>query len=168
MEEAIWLSETENIKIQYLQIYLAATGTLRRISLNCTNPNLLPIVKDCSIIKEYCRFVEIVEKTYNKYSAKRSFKKAIELAMKEGILTDYLDRKSREVINMLCAKYNYKMDIAVKKQEAFEDGMNAGISKKAEEDAKNFIKMEILSDEQISQGTGLPLERVKELADEIR
>ena len=69
---------------------------------------------------------------------------------------------------MLCAKYNYKMDIAVKKQEAFEDGMNAGISKKAEEDAKNFIKMEILSDEQISQGTGLPLERVKELADEIR
>ena len=124
---------------------------------------MLPIVKDCSIIKEYSRFIEIVEKTYNKYSAKRSFKKAIELAMKEGILTDYLDRKSREVINMLCAKYNYKMDIAVKKQEAFEDGQQA----KAEETAKNFIKMEILSDEQISQGTGLPLERVKELADEI-
>ncbi|MBR4790229.1 MAG: Rpn family recombination-promoting nuclease/putative transposase, partial [Treponema sp.] len=52
---------------------------------NCTDPNLLPIVKDCSIIKEYSRFIEIVEKTYNKYSAKRSFKKAIELAMEEGI-----------------------------------------------------------------------------------
>ena len=131
---------------------------------NCTDSNLLPITGNCGILKEYCRFIEIVEKTYNKHFAKRSFKKAIELAMSEGILTDYLDRKSREVINMLCAKYDYKMDIAVKKQEAFEDGQQA----KAEETAKNFIKMEILSDEQISQGTGLPLERVKELADEIR
>ena len=130
---------------------------------NCTDPNLLPIVKDCSIIKEYCRFIEIVEKTYNKYSAKRSFKKAIELAMEEGILTDYLDRKSREVINMLCAKYNYKMDIAVKKQEAFEDGQQA----KAEETAKNFIKMKLLTNEQISQGTGLPLEKVQQLAAEL-
>ncbi len=88
--------------------------------------------------------------------------------MSEGILTDYLDRKSREVINMLCAKYNYKMDIAVKKEEAFEDGMNAGISKKAEEDAKNFLKMKLGTYEQISKGTGLPIDRVKELADEIR
>ena len=135
---------------------------------NCTDPNLLPITGNCGILKEYCRFIEIVEKTYNKHFAKRSFKKAIELAMSEGILTDYLDRKSREVINMLCAKYNYKMDIAVKKEEAFEDGMNAGISKKAEEDAKNFLKMKLGTYEQISKGTGLPIDRVKELADEIR
>ena len=38
--------------------------------------------------------------------------------MEQGILTDYLDRKSREVINMLCAKYSYKDDIAVKQEEA--------------------------------------------------
>ena len=42
--------------------------------------------------------------------------------MEQGILVDYMDRKSREVINMLSAKYNYKMDIAVKKEEAFKDG----------------------------------------------
>ena len=54
--------------------------------------------------------------------------------MEEGILTDYLDRKSREVINMLCAKYSYKDDIAVKQKEAFEDGQQ----KKAIEDAKNY------------------------------
>ena len=58
---------------------------------NCTNPELLPILKSCDILKQYCRFIEIVEKNYNKFSAKRSFKKAIELAMEEGILTDYLD-----------------------------------------------------------------------------
>ena len=35
---------------------------------------------------------------------------------------------------MLCAKYDYKMDIAVKKEEAFQDGMEA----KAVEAARSF------------------------------
>ena len=131
---------------------------------NCTNPGLLPILKSCDILKQYCRFIEIVEKNYNRLFAKRSFKEAIELAMKEGILTDYLDRKSREVINMLCAKYNYKMDIAVKKEEAFQDGQEA----KAYETARNFIKMNLLTNEQIAQGTGLPIEEINVLTDEIR
>ena len=83
--------------------------------------------------------------------------------MEEGILTDYLDRKSREVINMLCAKYDYKMDIAVKQEEAFEDGKLA----KAEEAAINLLKMNILSPEQIAQAQGLPLEKVLKLQKSI-
>ena len=100
---------------------------------NCTNPKLLPIVGNCAILKEYCQFIEIVETNYNKRFVKASFKKAIEKAISQGILTDYLDRKSREVINMLCAKYDYKMDIAVKQEEAYEDGLNAGIEKGAKQ-----------------------------------
>ncbi len=50
----------------------------------------------------------------------------------------------------LCAKYDYKMDIAVKQEEAFQDGKEAGIKigkeegislgtqQKAIEDAKSF------------------------------
>lgn len=129
---------------------------------NCTNPELLPIAGNCDILKEYCRFIEIVEHTYNKSFPKSSFKRAIEKAMKEGILTDYLDRKSREVINMLCAKYDYKMDIAVKQEEAFEDG----VQHKAEEDAINFLK-EGDSPEKISRCIGIPLEKVLELQKQI-
>ncbi len=36
---------------------------------------------------------------------------------------------------MLCAKYDYKMDIAVKKEEAFKDGLAEGVQQKAVEDA---------------------------------
>ena len=129
---------------------------------NCADPNLLPITGTCDILKEYCRFLEIVEKTYNKRFPKSSFKRAIEIAMDEGILTDYLDRKSREVINMLCAKYDYKMDITVKKQEAFEDGQQA----KAEETAKRMLA-DNLSVEKTSLYSGLTIEKVKELAEEI-
>ena len=67
---------------------------------------------------------------------------------------------------MLCAKYDYKMDIAVKQKEAFADGMNVGMEKAKLDAAKNLIKMNVLSPEQIAQGTGLPIETVRELADE--
>ena len=67
----------------------------------------------------------------------------------------------------LCARYDYKMDIAVKKEEAFQDGMEAGLAKNAIETARKFIKMNVLTNEQIAQGTGVPIEKIKELADEL-
>ena len=48
---------------------------------------------------------------------------------------------------MLCAKYDYKMDIAVKQEEAFEDGME----QKAVNTAINLIKMNLGSYEQIAE-----------------
>ena len=121
---------------------------------NCTDPNLLPIVKKCDILKQYCQFIEIVEQNYNRLFPKKSFKKAIEIAMEQGILTDYLDRKSREVINMLCAKYSYKDDIAVKKQEAFEDGQQ----QKAIEDAKALLIDGKYTAQEISNLLHIPIE----------
>ena len=134
---------------------------------NCSDSRSLPISRNCDILKQYCQFVEIVEQTFNKRSPRRSFKKAIDIAISEGILSDYLNRKTREVINMLCAKYDYKMDIAVKKEEAFQDGMEAGAQQKAIEAAENFLKMNIATPEQIAEGTGLPLDKVLELKEKV-
>lgn len=33
---------------------------------NCTNSQMLPIAKDSAILKQYCQFIEIVERTFNK------------------------------------------------------------------------------------------------------
>ena len=125
---------------------------------NCTDPNLLPIIKNCDILRQYCQFIEIVEQNYKGLFPKKSFKKAIEIAMDRGILTDYLDRKSREVINMLCAKYSYKDDIAVKKQEAFEDGQQ----QKTIEAARNFYTNGV-SIEIIAKSLGMTTQQVEEL-----
>ena len=124
---------------------------------NCTDPKLLPISKTCDILKEYCLFIEIVEQNYNRLFPKKSFKKAIEIAMERGILTDYLDRKSREVINMLCAKYSYKDDIAVKQKEAFEDGQQ----QKAIEDAKNYYSNGVPI-ETIAKSQNITIEQAKD------
>ena len=129
---------------------------------NCSNSKLLPIVKSCDILKEYCRFIEIVEMNFDKRHPRRSFQKAIEQAIEEGILVDYLDRKSREVRNMLCAKYDYKMDIAVKKEEAFQDGMEA----KAKEDARSFYANGA-SIELIAKSLNMPIDKVKEIVADV-
>ena len=129
---------------------------------NCKDSKKLPVIGKCDILKEYCKFVEIVEHTYNRSLPRASFKKAIEKAMKEGILRDYLDRKSREIINMLCAKYDYKMDIAVKQEEAYEDGMR----QKAIEDARSFF-INGVSVELIAKSIGMTKEEVLEITKDL-
>ena len=125
---------------------------------NCSNSELLPISRNCDILREYCQFIEIVERMYNKKFPKSSFKAAIETAISQGILVDYLDRKSREVINMLCAKYDYKTDIAVKKEEAFAEGKQ----QKAIEDAKSFYANGA-SIELIANSLNMTIDEVKEI-----
>ena len=112
---------------------------------NCSDSKLLPLAGNCDILKQYCQFIEIVEQNFNSVFSRHSFKKAIEIAMEQGILTDYLDRKSREVINMLCAKYDYKMDIAVKKEEAFQDGQEAKAIEAAKSFYDNGVSVEIIA-----------------------
>ncbi len=127
---------------------------------NCSDPKLLPLAGTCDILREYCRFIEIVEQNYDKRHPKKSFQKAIDQAIEEGILVDYLDRKAREVRNMLCAKYDYKLDIAVKKEEAFQDGQEA----KAVEGAIILINDYNVAPEEAAQKMNAPLELVlKEL-----
>ena len=64
---------------------------------------------------------------------------------------------------MLCAKYDYKMDIAVKKQEAFEDGQIAGEQKKAIEYAIMLINEYHEKPEVAAQKMKAPLDKVLEL-----
>ena len=71
---------------------------------------------------------------------------------------------------MLCAKYDYKMDIAVKQEEAYEDGLNAGINKgfeqgsreKALETAKK-LKQKGIPVETIAECVGLSIEEIERL-----
>ncbi len=72
---------------------------------------------------------------------------------------------------MLCAKYDYKMDIAVKQEEAFEDGKAEGIEQgsqqKAIEAAIMLIKKYKATPETAAQDVGAPLDKVLELQKSI-
>ena len=67
---------------------------------------------------------------------------------------------------MLIAEYSYETDIKVQRREAYREGLAEGIEQGTEqtkiETAKKLFSMG-LSLEQVAEGTGLPLEKVKEL-----
>ena len=125
------------------------------ININVDKEN--PVLNRCEALKEYSEFMEQVKfNIENKIP--EALTTAIKQSIKQGFLSDYLSRKSTEVENMLLTEYDYDTDIAVQRQEAYEDGAQ----QKAIETAKNFISMG-LSIEQVAQGTGLSIETVKSL-----
>lgn len=55
-----------------------------------------------------------------------AYELAIHECIEKGILADYLRKKGSEVINMLKAEYDYELDIQVQREEAYEQGEEAG------------------------------------------
>ena len=149
--------------------------SVKVININVDKEN--PILKHCEALKQYSEFIEQVR--YNIESAvPEPFTTAIKQAIKKGFLSDYLNRKSTEVQNMLLAEYDYDTDIAVQRKEAFEDGIaigekvgeERGISmgllqgeyKKAIETAKS-MKSENMPVNTIARFTGLSPEEIEKL-----
>lgn len=58
-------------------------------------------------------------------------------------------------------------DCISRENNAYRKGEKQGLAQKAMEIAENLIRLNVLSYEQISQAIGLPLEKVKEIADRI-
>jgi predicted transposase/invertase (TIGR01784 family) len=130
------------------------------ININVDKEN--PILQHCKILNEYSEFIEQVKFNID-HKIPDPFTNAIKQSSKNGFLSDYLQRKSTEVQNMLLMEYDYATDIEVQREEAFEKGLSQGEHRKAIETAKNFLDMGI-SIEQIAQGTGLSIEEIKSLA----
>lgn len=81
------------------------------------------LLADCRVLREYSQFVETVRAYRNEEDA---IKKAIEECIGKGILAEYLIRKGSEVRNMLVAEYSYEEDLAVKQEEARQEGISQG------------------------------------------
>ena len=65
---------------------------------------------------------------------------------------------------MLIAEYDYDTDMRVKQEEAWEKGEMQGTEKTKLANAKNLLKLKLLSLEQIAEAIQLPLEDVKKLS----
>ena len=119
------------------------------------------------------QFLELVEET-KAAGHKHPLKWAIQEAVRRNILRDYLERKGGEVLSILMTEYDYATDMAVLKEEAYEDGLfvgrEEGISIGLErgayqnklETARSMISLG-MTKEQIQVCTNLPLETILKL-----
>jgi len=119
------------------------------------------LLENCKPLEEYTQFVEAVRR-HIRLDAENGFKNAIKECIQNDILKDYLERKSREVMNMLIAEYDYDTDIAVQREEERETALQEGAYQKALETAKNLLTLG-LSIENIAQATGLTEEEIEAL-----
>ena len=92
------------------------------------------ILHTCKPLKEYTLFVDAVRR-HTKFDNENGFRNAIKECIRNDILREYLQRKSREVMNMLIAEYDYDVDIAVQREEEREIALKEGI---AQGEAKGF------------------------------
>lgn len=105
----------------------ASENTLQ-LTIKILNINLeakAEILEKCPILKAYAQFVSCVRR-HKELDQKNAMKNAINECIANDILKDYLLRRGSEVVNMLCAEYDYDMDIAVQKEESYEDGFAQG------------------------------------------
>ena len=136
------------------------------------------MVHSCHDLEQYVQFLELVEEA-KAADHKHPLKWAIQEAVRRNILRDYLERKGGEVLSILMTEYDYATDMAVLKEEAYEDGLFVGLAtgreegisiglergayQKALETARAFL-LEGLAPAMVARCTDLPLETVLELA----
>jgi len=128
-----------------------------------------PVVHSCTDLEQYAQFLQLVEEA-RAADHKHPLKWAIQESVHRNILRDYLERKGGEVLSILMTEYDYATDMAVLKEESYEDGLFVGLAtgreegayQKALETARAFLAMG-LEPEQVAQGTGLSLEAVRQL-----
>ena len=140
------------------------------------------MVHSCHDLEQYVQFLELVEEA-KAAGHKHPLKWAIQEAVRRNILRDYLERKGGEVLSILMTEYDYATDMAVLKEEAYEDGLfvgrEEGISIGLERGREEGISVGIergayetrletaramlaigMTNEQVQACTGLPLKRV--------
>ena len=125
----------------------------------------MPIVESCGILGEYCRFMEIVARHRAAHGSgtECSYLGAIREAVSEGVLVEYLERKSTEVINMFMSEYSYADDLRVQREEAREEGIEAGREQKAREGARNLLENGVPA-EVVARSLGMDVAAVEALA----
>ena len=119
------------------------------------------VLRRCKTLDEYSLFVEEV-RIQTQLDPENGFTNAVKICIEKGILKECLQRKAREVINMLVAEYDYDTDIAVQRQESLMIGIQQGIQQ-GFSDGANQTKLETArilkqlgdSTQKIVQVTGL-------------
>ena len=139
------------------------------------------MVHSCTDLEQYVQFLQLVEEA-RAAGHKHTLKWAIQEAVRRNILRDYLERKGGEVLSILMTEYDYATDMAVLKEEAYEDGLFVGLERgratgreEGRQEGAYQNKLETArsllnygdATEKVALCTGLPVETVRELKREL-
>ena len=129
-----------------------------------------PILAKCEPLLAYANFTEYARMA-RANGEKNPVVYALRESRKDGILAEYFKTISKEEQSMIFGEWDEEEFRKVMKREAFEDGHDVGVAEGAQqnarENARNFLRMNLGTPEQIAQGTGLPLDEVLALKEAL-
>jgi predicted transposase/invertase (TIGR01784 family) len=135
--------------------------------LNINDGHNAELLNRSTELLHYAQFVAMArEEEASGKSRDEAIKTAVKRCIKSGILKDFLLENSSEVINMLTTEFDLDTALAVRAQEAFEDGVEKGIEKGIEKDrqdmARNFYKLGV-AETMIRQATGFTAAQLRKI-----
>ena len=120
--------------------------------------------KNCEPLYYYCEFVNQVKENLSQgMSFDSAVNEAVDFAIKGDFLEGFFREKRMKILDDIYTEFD---------QESYDetlrnDGRIEGARETAIANAKNFLRMNLGSPEQIAQGTSLPLEQVIALKEEL-
>ena len=132
------------------------------IDIRYSSQNKIVTKKDT--LEQYSHFIQIVEDCKKEIkNLDEAMKKAVNIAIEQGILVDFLKKHSSEVRNMLTLEYNEEIAKKVEREEAREEGR-----KEARKDLIRNCLKNGKSCEMISEFFDIPLEEVRKVKDNMQ
>ena len=139
------------------------TAYVKNININHNKT----LQQKCKSLYDYSRFVaKVRENTKAGMEGKDAVNDAVNMAISENLLDGFFERQRSEVIGMILTEFDEEVFKQNVREDGYLEGLEEGATQKAIEDAENFLK-EGISTEIIARCTGLPLEKVKEIADRV-
>ena len=97
--------------------------------ININLPAGHKLLKECRPMYEYSWFIQRIKDYLGAgWVRDEAIEQAVRDCMEEGILTEFMKNHGSEVVNMLYTQWNYDDAVAVEREEAFEDGREAGLA----------------------------------------
>jgi len=132
------------------------------LNINYTEEN--EFLKRCPILNEYALFVQQVK--MNRGEGAKGYDKAVNWALKNGILEEYLNMKTRVINSMLVAEYDPELHMKAIREEALEEGMQKGMQKGMKEGIASIahtMKLSGYSIQEIQKISGLSRSQIESL-----
>ena len=145
------------------------TATIKNINLDYNKT----LQKKCKPLYDYVRYVDRIKTNQDErnMSLVDAVDEAVDWAIKEDFLEGYFREAKAEVRAVCLTEFDQELYDRNRRREGekagFEKGRIEGKDEKAKEAAKNLLKMNALSVEQIAQAEGLSIDEVQKLALEI-
>ena len=154
------LSDLYTVKTKEAQLELTA------VLLNINRNHNRELMEACRDLKDYAEYVDRVRKYARELSLSEAVERAITECIREGILKEFLEKNRAEVKKMSIYEYDQEKHIRMERQDAWEDGMQEGVLRGAEQQLSKIIKNMMKkgrSISQIAEELGETEDRIKEL-----